>query len=237
MLMSIAVEIAVCRAGSRHAGRLRRLAWLAFAVSLAGCGATQVQPDIKLPKALIEPIDMNVGVYYGPEYRKFEHRETRWGSDWQVALGAEHVRLTDDLFAQAFTHTTTLSKFPSESEPAPAKAVIEPRIEQYSFVTPRDTNSNFYAVTIKYRVNLSTPAGALVDSYQFTGYGTADSGGMSSEKPMKAATTMAMRDAAAKFLVQFPEQASVKRLVHGETLLAADAGQGTTEAEEVPMVD
>lgn len=197
----------------------------------------KVKPEIKLPKALIEPLDLDVGIYYGPEYRKFEYRETRWGSDWQVTLGEEHVRLTNDLFAQAFTHTRVLERFPDATSPAPVKAVIEPRIEQYSFVTPRDTNSNFFAVTIKYRLNLSTPSGALVDSFRFTGYGTADSEGLSAEKPLALATTRAMRDAASKFLVQFPEQASVKRLVRGEALVAAEQGQGTTEAEEVPMVE
>ena len=216
---------------------VHRLPLLLAASCLAACGATQVQPQIKIPRALITPMNLNVGVYYAPEFRKFEHRETRWGSDWKIALGEEHVRLTDDLFAQAFTRTTPLTKFPSESEPAPVQAVIEPRIEQYSFITPRDTGSDFYAVTIKYRLNLSTPTGSPVDSFQFTGYGVADSGGMSSEKPLRAATVTAMRDAAAKFLVQFPEQAAVKRLVRGETLVAADSGQGTTEAEEMTLVD
>lgn len=216
---------------------LRRLPVLFVAAVLAACGATQVRPALSVPKALITPVDMNVGVYYSPEYRKFEHSETRWGSDWKVALGEEHVRLTDNLFGQAFTKTTPLQRFPSESDPAQVKAVIEPRIEQYSFITPRDTGSDFYAVTIKYRLNLSSPTGAPVDSFQFTGYGTADSAGMSSEKPMQAATATAMRDAAAKFLVQFPEQPSVRRLVRGETLAAADSGQGTSEAEEVPMVE
>jgi hypothetical protein len=216
---------------------MRSLTVLSATAVLAACGATEVRPALSVPKALITPVDMNVGVYYSPEYRKFEHRETRWGSDWKIALGEEHVKLTNNLFSQAFTQTTPLQKFPSETDPAPVKAVIEPRIEQYSFITPRDTGSDFYAVTIKYRLNLSTPTGAPVDSFQFTGYGTADSSGMSSEKPMQAATTTAMRDAAAKFLVQFPEQASVRRLVRGETLVAADNGQGTTEAEEVPMVE
>lgn len=214
-----------------------RLPILVLTAALAACGATQVRPSLSVPKALITPMDMNVGVYYSPEYKKYEHRETRWGSDWKVSLGEEHVRLTDNLFGQAFTKTTTLQHFPSESDPAPVKAVIEPRIEQFSFITPRDTGSNFYAVTIKYRLNLSTPTGVSVDSFQFTGYGTADSAGMSSEKPLMAATTTAMRDAAAKFLVQFPEQASVRRLVRGETLVAAEGGQGTSEAEEVAMVE
>lgn len=216
---------------------LRRSLILLVISGLAACGATQVKPALSLPRALITPIDMNVGVFYAPEYRKFEHRETRWGSDWKIKLGEEHVRMTDDLFSQAFSKTTQLKKFPSESAPAPVQAVIEPRIEQYSFITPRDTQGNFYAVTIKYRLNLDTPAGVLIDSFQFTGYGTADGGGMSAEGPMVAATTAAMRDAAAKFLVQFPDQAAVKKLSRGEAVLASESGQGISEEEEVPLLD
>jgi hypothetical protein len=216
---------------------LRRFLLVLAVSGIAACGAAKVKPALSLPRALITPINMNVGVFYAPEYRKFVHRETRWGSDWKISLGEEHVRMTDDLFAQAFTKTTPIKKYPTESSPAPVQAIIEPRIEQYSFITPRDTQGNFYAVTIKYRLNLDSPAGTLIDSYQFTGYGTADGRGMAAERPMAAATTAAMRDAAAKFLVQFPEQASVRKLALGETVLAAESGQGTTEAEEVPMLD
>lgn len=206
-------------------------------LGLAACGAIQVKPALSIPHALIKPMPMEVGVFYSPEYRKFEHRETRWGSDWEIALGEEHMRMTDNLFAQAFTKTTLLAKFPSEGESAPVTAIIEPRIEQFSFITPRDTGGEFYAVTIKYRLNLDTPTGAPIDSFQFTGYGTAVSSGMSATKPMMAATITAMRDAAAKFLVQFPEQAAVKRMASGQTVLAAETGLGTSESEEVAMVD
>jgi len=216
---------------------LRRYLLLPAVLALAACGATQVKPALALPRALIAPLDMSMGVFYSPEYRKFEHRETRWGSDWKIRLGEEHVRMTDDLFSQAFTKTVLLKKFPTDAEPAPVQAIIEPRIEQYSFITPRDTQGNFYAVTIKYRLNLDTPAGVLIDSFQFTGYGTADGHGMAAEGPMVTATTAAMRDAAAKFLVQFPEQSAVKKLARGETILAAESGQGTSEDEEVPMLD
>jgi hypothetical protein len=210
---------------------------MAGVVLLTACGGIELQPDLQLPQAAITPMPVDVGVYNGKEYREYVHKETRWGSDWQIALGPQHVKMTDALFAQAFRKTIALSKLPSESAPAPVQAVIEPRIELYSFVTPRDTAAAYYAVTIKYRLNLDSPAGANIDSYQFTGYGTAPDAGMSAEKPMAAATAAAMRDAAAKFLVQFPQQASVKRLLSGEPLLAVVTGQGITEGEEVPVAD
>ena len=46
---------------------------------------------------------------------------------------------------------------------------------------------------------------------------------MSSGHPLEAATLAAMRDAAAKFLVQFPEQPAGALLAHGEALVVAPA--------------
>src|SRR2546429_5316454 len=49
-----------------------------------------------------------------------------------------------------------------------------------------------------------------------TGYGSALAQGLSSGKPLERATLAAMRDAAAKFLVQFPQQALAQQLAHDE---------------------
>jgi hypothetical protein len=214
----------------------RQFAWLS-GLALAGCGAIKVQPDLHLPSALVAPLPVDVGVYYPKEYSQFVHTETRWGADWQIALGAPHVKMSEQVFRQAFRKVVKLAALPTEAAPAAVQAVIEPKIEQFSFVTPRDTQGTYYAVTIKYRFGLDSPAGVPIDSYQFTGYGTAPDSGMSAEKPMAAAAAAAMRDAAAKFLVQFPEQAAVKRLVSGEPLVAEVLGQGIAESEEVPMAD
>ena len=60
--------------------------------------------------------------------------------------------------------------------PAPAtdpeiRGVLEPVLEEFSFVTPRDTGTPLYAVSLSYRINAYTPEGEFVDSWTFTGYG------------------------------------------------------------------
>jgi hypothetical protein len=129
----------------------------------------------------------------------------------------------------------------------PLRAVIEPRIEQFSFITPRDTGAKYYAVTIRYRLNVFAPDGRLADSLTFTGYGSSPSGGITSTTPMILATKAAMRDAAAKFLVQFPEQAITKKMIAELPLIeepVAPAVAGSASApgdkiviESVPIVD
>ena len=93
------------------------------------------------------------------------------------------------------------------------RAILEPSIEEYAFVTPRDAGSPFFAVSIKYRVNVYLPDGKLADSWGFTGYGTSPSQGLSSQTPLATATALAMRDAGAKLAVEFREQAIVRGLL------------------------
>jgi hypothetical protein len=94
-------------------------------------------------------------------------------------------------------------------------AILEPSVEEYAFVTPRDAGSPFFAVSIKYRVNVYTADGKLADSWGFTGYGTSPAGGLSNTEPLENATALAMRDAGAKLIVEFRDQPVVRGLFPG----------------------
>ena len=74
-------------------------------------------------------------------------------------------------------------------------------------------------MTIRYRINLYTPTGEKADSLTLTGYGNALAKGMSSGKPLVVASLAAMRDAAAKFLVQFPDQPAGLKLAKNEPIV------------------
>jgi len=210
--------------------------------ALAGCGGVQIKPEPVLPKALVKPLPARIGLVIQPEMRNLQHKETRWGVGWQVALGAGHVRLARDLFKAEFGDVVEFSDVESASRAPGLKAIFEPRIEQYSFATARETGGRHYAVTIRYRINLFAPDGALADSYTLTGYGSALAKGMSSGRPLESASRAAMRDAAAKFLVQFPDQQAGKRLAANEAVVAekaaANAGSGPAAIiEAVPIYE
>lgn len=218
---------------------------LLAALALAGCGDVEVATDVEFPKPLVEELPFAVGVYYSDEFRKYVHAEDRWGVEWKVELGRFHVRMGDRLFDSAFRDTVPVKSLDAVPTDPQVRAVIEPRIEQYSFITPRDTGAKYYAVTIRYRLNVFTADGRLADSLTFTGYGSSPSSGVTSTNPMILATKAAMRDAAAKFLVQFPEQAIAKKLIADLPLIEAPAAvaSGTPTASEdvviesVPIVD
>jgi hypothetical protein len=201
--------------------------------ALAGCGDVEVAAESEMPNPLIDPLPITVGVHYSEDFSKYQHAEERWGVKWKAELGPYHVRMAEKLFTAAFRETVQVNDLKALPANPPYVAIIEPRIEQYSFITPKDTGANYYAVTIKYRLNVLAPTGETADSLTFTGYGSFKSGGVSTTSPMVSATKAAMRDAAAKFLVQFPEQDVAKKLVAGTPLIepaapVAAAAPGTT---------
>jgi hypothetical protein len=114
------------------------------------------------------------------------------------------------------------------------QAVFRPRIEQYSFATAEETGGQYWAVTIRYRISITGQGGQDVDAMTLTGYGSQRGG--SSSNALTEATRAAMRDAAAKFLVQMPQQPLTRKLADGAVLTAADAEEVQVDVvETVPI--
>jgi hypothetical protein len=199
-----------------------RLVLLLVSLVGAACSDVSIKPEAHLPKPLITPMPAAVGLVIPAETRKYVDQETRFGIDWKVDLGPGEVKLMRDTFTDLFRHVEEFKDLESAKGATgrDLKALFETRIDQYSFVTSRETGGRYYAVTIKYRINLYTPQGEKVDSYTLTGYGNSLAMGMSGGKPLTQATMAAMRDSAAKFLVQFPDQAPAQQLTRNESVVA-----------------
>ena len=204
---------------------------------LVACGDVSIKPEARLPKPLIVPIPAAVGLIIPAETRKYVDAETRFGIDWKVDLGPGEVRLMRDTFGDLFQHVEEFKNLESARAGKDLKALFETRVDQYSFVTARETGGRYYAVTIRYRINLYTPQGEKVDSYTLMGYGNSLAMGMSGGKPLTQATVGAMRDAAAKFLVQFPEQPAGQQLARNEVIVADEPATSAEAAliEAVPL--
>ena len=211
------------------------------ALLLAACGGVKIAPMPTLPRALIQKVPVKVGVVVAQDMLDYKHQETRSGVSWEVTLGPGHQKFALDMLSAEFAG---VQQFRSVDEAKAAKdllAIFEPRIEQFSFATARDTGSNYYAATIQYRIHVYNPAGERIDSFSLTGYGNSLVGRVmsGSDEPLIAATRGAMRDAAAKFMVQFPEQKLAQQLTRGEPLLALAGGAAAGDAfaiiEAVPI--
>lgn len=205
---------------------------LALGLALAGCGTVEVQPQTELPPPLIDQLPATVGVHYPPEFRSYVHKESRYQVDYEISLGPAHVAKLTRLLQAMFARVVEVEDpaHPRAADPS-IVMVLEPRFEDYAFLTPRDMVGDAYTVTIRYRLNLYDPEGARVDGYVFTGYGRQKSGSMSGSGPLVEATQRAMRDAGAKLAVELPEQDSVRLLLAGEKIVVKrDEEQARREA-------
>lgn len=183
-------------------------------VLLAGCGPVQLVASANIPQPLVVKIPIGVALFMPTEFSTYVHKEERWSTTWHVDLGKAQTDGITRLMNAMFERVVAVDSVNAGTQvPGGVAAILEPSIEEYAFVTPRDAGSPFYAVSIKYRVNVYLPDGKLADSWGFTGYGTSPSQGLSSEAPLSTATALAMRDAGAKLAVEFREQAVVRGLL------------------------
>jgi hypothetical protein len=172
-----------------------------------------------LPPPLIDQLPQTVGVYYPAEFRDYVHKERRNNVDYEIQLGPAHVARLSRLLQAMFAKVVTVADPSAARSAAPdVSLVLEPRFEDYAFLTPRDVAGDYYAVTIRYRFDLYDPQGQRVDGYVFTGYGRQKSAAMSNTEPLLRATERAMRDAGAKLAIELTEQESVRRLLAGESV-------------------
>lgn len=209
-------------------------------LALAGCSSVEIAPEPVIPKPLVAQMPVRAAVVLSKEQKDYKHNEKRGSVDWQVKLGIGHGHLAQQVFGALFYNPLFLEDLEEARHVAGLGVIFEPKMEQYSFATATETGGDYFAVTLRYRINVFSPDLQLVDSYTLTGYGNSRDGQLSSSKPMEDATRAAMRDAAAKFLVQFPEQAVGQRLARGEKLVApsqaAVAGAAPVRIEAVPVL-
>lgn len=200
--------------GRRVVRGMLAAATAAFVSLAAGCGPVKLVATTNIPTPLVVKIPVAVALFIPKEFAEFVHNEERSGTDWHVALGKAQSDGLKRLLTAMFERVVMVDSLNAGSAAgSDIRAILEPSVEEYAFVTPRDAGSPFFAVSIKYRVNVYTPDGRLADSWGFTGYGTAPSQGISSNVPLTQATALALRDAGAKLAVEFREQAIVRGLL------------------------
>ena len=183
---------------------------------LAACTTTSLETKAALPPPLLEQLPVRVGVHYSDEFRNYVHKETRGSIDYEVALGAAHVVNLDWLLKAMFREIVHVDDPTRVGGITPPLAfVLEPKFEEYSFLTPKDVAGEAFIVTIRYLLTLYDSGGARVDSFTFTGYGREKAHTLASKEPLAVATQRAMRDAGAKVAVELTDQDAVRLLLRG----------------------
>ncbi|MGQ0383167.1 MAG: hypothetical protein ACT4UP_00570 [Gammaproteobacteria bacterium] len=191
----------------------RCFAWFTLLL-LAGCQAQRVATQASLPPPLIERQPARVGIYFSKEFREYVHKETRGQVDYEVTLGPAHVTNLDWLLKAMFAELVPVEDPTRVSDLRPPLVmVLEPRFEEYSFLTPKDVAGEAYIVTIRYLLTVYDGSGGRVDAITYTGYGREPGRALGGREPLQIATQRAMRDAGAKVAVELPEQESIRLLL------------------------
>jgi hypothetical protein len=190
-----------------------------LAFVLGGCAAVAVRPEGDLPKPLIVPTPAKVGVVVTAEAGNYVHKESRASVNYEAQLGPAHRHLIEEIFRAEFTEAKMFDTVDAARLEPGLMAIFEPRIEQFSFASSKETGGVYCAVTIRYQIFIYAPNGELVDTLTLTGYGSGPSPKIGNgEEELGIAAYAAMRDAAAKFLTQFQGLELAKPLLASQAL-------------------
>jgi len=211
----------------------RLLAAVAALAVVSACGSQRLTTQAQLPPPLVEKQPVRVGVHYSKEFREYVHKETRGKIDYEVMLGPAHVTNLDWLLKAMFTEVVPLDDPTRAAEVKPPLVlVLEPRFEEFSFLTPKDVAGEAFIVTIRYLLTVYDGGGARVDAFTYTGYGREAARTLANREPLEMATQRAMRDAGAKVAVELPDQDAVRLLLRNH---GAPPGAPAAPAAEAPV--
>jgi hypothetical protein len=195
----------------------------ALALALvAGCGSSVTLDPPTIPKPLINSIPVSVAVRIPEEFEHFVHQEEVLGSEqWTIDLGRSNAVFFTQLFKYMFDTVTVLEAGADESQ-IEFDALIEPGIDAFEFSVPNQSNTDAFAVWIRYRVKVFNADGKLVGNFPFSAYGKSLTTTMGGSDALQRAAVLAMRDAAALMIIRFNPKEFMRSL----------EGDGTSPAEE-----
>jgi hypothetical protein len=185
--------------------RVRALASaVLIALASGGCGTTYSDYEIDpgtvydgIP--LVEPLPLTVGVYYGPAFRIHESTIKRSGASWvdryHLRLGPSSVALFDRILEAQFTEVRHVDGPPPlEAGEPQLDAVIEVAFHSVGLMS------------VGYDLTLYAHTGQVIAKFDVNGGVYYDN---ANEENVAGALRVAMRNAAARFLVDLPDHPDV----------------------------
>lgn len=194
-----------------------RFSWLAglALVFAAGCSSTLTMEMPTIPEPRIERIPVDVAVRIPAEFESFVHVEEVLGKDtWTIDLGRSNAAFFTQLFGFMFDSLVVLGP---DDDPRDYQfdALIEPTIEGFEFSTPAQSQSQEFAVWIRYRMAVFDSVGNRASSWTVSAYGKSQKEGMGGTDSLRRAAILAMRDAAALIIMQMDKVTKIRDLANG----------------------
>lgn len=196
----------------RHRRRLSGLFGAAgiVLVSLLGC-ASQVEVEADFPAPLIEPLPVSVGVLLDDALTSYEYfEEIPDQITWTIRLGNANKLMLEQLLGSMFASTSPVTTLPTPETQSPFDGVIKPELEKFEFEVPVRGRDNFAEVWMQYRLKLYEPDGDLIADWPVSGYGKSEIMRSNREGSLNQAAIVAMREAGAAIVTQFPTQPQVE---------------------------
>lgn len=172
--------------------------------SLAAC-AHVVPVTGSIPTPVVGSIPITVGVYMDDEFRNFSHAENRqFRDEWVISSGQLNEELFTNLFDTMFERTVAIDTPPDRGvSRSDLDALLQIKVTEYGFLTPRETGQRFFAVSFKYQVLMWQPDGTPIATWQVVGYGKSAWSAFQDVEGLSEATAIAIRDGAAAIALGF----------------------------------
>jgi hypothetical protein len=192
----------------------------AFALVLlaTACAPTRFEATSDIPSPLLERIPVVVGMHLPAEFREkvYEEKREQGSGEYVIGLGKAQTAGFSRILNAMFERVVEVSAPAAAAATDPAiRGVLEPALDEVAFVTPVDSGTSTYAVSLRYSVRLYSPQGELVETWTFTGYGSQQASLFpgKGDEALAAATRIALRDAGAKLAAEFRDQAIARGLL------------------------
>lgn len=196
-------------------GSYRLLPMCILATTLGACGPRTVTVTGDFPELAMRPLPVRVGVYLDDALTGYVYPGDPTGrSGWVVDMGAAHEGLFRQLGRSMFGEAVIVSQARTPEDTC-LDAVLQPSIETFQLLTPKQTGRDLYEVWIGYRMRLYDPHGELISDWTLLAYGRSPPilfG--SSEKAVQETIIEAMRDVAAALASRFVRRPAEDAFVH-----------------------
>ncbi len=209
---------------------------------IAGCGGAKVTlHNPTIPEPLIDQLPLSVMARYPDVFDNFVHEEQVIGKEkWSIDLGRSNRILFTQLFGSMFSEFNVVEG-DVDSQDLTFDALIEPSIDAFEFSVPSQSQTDDFAVWIRYRIKIFDNEGVLVANWPIAAYGKSQSTTFGSDEALRRAAVLAMRDAAALIILQMDKATGISKLSQANaqdaTVPAAPATNELTlqtAAEEIP---
>jgi len=222
---------------------LNRISASVIAAALCGCGGSKVAlQDPSIPDPLIDQLPMSVAARYPVAFDNFVHEEQVIGKEkWTIDLGKSNRLLFTQLFGSMFTDFMVIEES-SNAQDLPIDALIEPSIDAFEFSVPNQSQTDEFAVWIRYRIKIFDSEGIQVANWPIAAYGKSQTTTFGNDEALRRAAVLAMRDAAALIILQMDKSTGISKLRQASArsnseppaVLPNDESMQWTAAEGIP---